>query len=479
MLPEISLCTKYADHNDMPGAIFIKANSIPQNLDFKDYLNRELRNGQTWVEINPQSHIQLYSGIKPDATPEDFRRVGAELAHISQNRRFDALNIDASILDHKELNFFLEGFLLATYRFLNYLRNDEALKKAFPVNKVIIAHKQFKQNDLKKLTELIKVVFWTRDQVNEPANILTTNKFVKRLSLLAEQSNVAVEIYDKKKIESLGMGGLLAVNQGSALEPAFVIFNWKPEKAINNKPIVLVGKGITYDTGGLSLKPTASMDTMKNDMAGAATVASVVALFARNNVPVWTIALMPITDNRLQATSYAPGDVIQMHNGLFVEVMNTDAEGRLILADAISFAEKFDPTLVINIATLTGSAQAATGMFASVCMGNAPEIYFNQLIEAGNKTHERLARFPFYDDYAESLKSDIADLKNIGGKEAGAITAGKFLEKFCKAPFIHIDIAGTAYSTTNGGYKPKGATGTGVRLFTEFIENISIEPDKN
>jgi len=221
------------------------------------------------------------------------------------------------------------------------------------------------------------------------------------------------------------MGGLLAVNKGSIDPPTFTIMTWKPEKHINKKPFVLVGKGIVYDTGGLSLKPTHDgMDYMKCDMAGAATVAGAMYAIAKAKLPLHVIALAPATDNRPDGNAYVPGDVVKMYDGSTVEVLNTDAEGRMILADALSWAKKYDPELVIDLATLTGAALAAIGKYGIVGMGNAPREVMDQLKESGDAVCERIAEFPFWDDYAEMLKSDIADLKNIGGRYAGAITAG-------------------------------------------------------
>ncbi|MCX6223842.1 MAG: M17 family metallopeptidase, partial [Bacteroidia bacterium] len=283
-------------------------------------------------------------------------------------------------------------------------------------------------------------------------------------------TGLSVEILDKTQIESLRMGGLLAVNNGSIDPPRFIIMTWEPENYVNDSPLVLIGKGITFDTGGLSIKPTpGSMDEMKCDMAGAAAVAGTLIALARMNLPVRTIGLIPATDNRPDGNAYAPGDVIRMHDNTTVEVLNCDAEGRLILADALSYARKYQPELVIDLATLTGSAQVALGSQASVIMGTAPDGTFDQLIQAGFSVHERLVRFPLWEDYAKLLESEIADVKNIGGRNAGAITAGKFLERFTGYPWIHIDIAGTAFLTSRESYRGIGGTGTGVRLLLEFI----------
>lgn len=269
------------------------------------------------------------------------------------------------------------------------------------------------------------------------------------------------------------MGGLLAVNKGSKTPPTFTIMEYKPAKAVNKKPLVFVGKGVVYDTGGLSLKPTASMDTMKCDMAGAAAVAGGILAIARMKLPVHVVALIPATDNRPGEIAYTPGDVIHMYDGKTVEVLNTDAEGRMILADALAYAKKYNPELVLDFATLTGAAAAAIGAYGIVCMGTANEDTKSALKNAGTEVHERLVEFPFWDDYANLIKSDIADMKNIGGPVAGAITAGKFLEKFTDYPWMHFDIAGPAFISSPEAYKPKGGTGVGVRLLVAYAQALA------
>jgi leucyl aminopeptidase len=240
---------------------------------------------------------------------------------------------------------------------------------------------------------------------------------------------------------------------------------------VNKKPLLLVGKGVVYDTGGLSLKPTPnSMDQMKCDMAGAAAVACAMAVVAKRELPVHVVALIPATDNRPGGNAYAPGDVVRMHSGLTVEVLNTDAEGRMILADALSYGERYKPELVMTIATLTGAAMRAIGTYGTAVMGTAPDTEFHRLEHAGMQVFERTARLPFWDEYDDEIKSDVADIKNLGSDLAGAQTAGKFLARFTTHPFIHLDIAGPAFLTRKDSYRTKGGTGVGVRLFYEFIK---------
>jgi leucyl aminopeptidase len=252
--------------------------------------------------------------------------------------------------------------------------------------------------------------------------------------------------------------------------PTFSILTWKPEQAVNQHPIVLVGKGVVYDTGGLSLKPTQdSMDYMKCDMGGAAAVAGALYAVAKNGLPVWVIGLVPATDNRPDGNAYVPGDVVTMYDGTTVEVLNTDAEGRMLLADALSYAKQYGPELVVELSTLTGSAHAAIDKYGMVGMGNAGREVMENLKASGELTAERVAEFPFWDEYKEQLKSDVADLKNIGGKYGGAITAGKFLEHFTDYPFIHLDIAGPSFNKASFKYCGKGASGVGVRILYNFL----------
>jgi leucyl aminopeptidase len=316
-------------------------------------------------------------------------------------------------------------------------------------------------------------VYLARNLVNEPLSFLNTRQLCEEVKKISKEAGFKLEILGKKQIQSLKMGGLLAVNQGSSSDPAFLTLSWKPENSGNKKPLILVGKGIVYDTGGLSLKPTAdSMDYMKSDMSGAAAVAAIMYAIALLKLPVYVVGLIPATDNAIGNQAYVPGDVIRMHNKKTVEVLNTDAEGRLILADALSYAIKFKPALVIDIATLTGSAAMAFGHYAMAIMGTASDKVLSSLEKSSHKTCERMVRLPLYEDYKELLKSDIADIKNIGGRVAGAITAGKFLESFTEFPWIHMDIAGPAWVNKETHYYSKGGTGFTVRLLVDFIGNF-------
>ena len=266
------------------------------------------------------------------------------------------------------------------------------------------------------------------------------------------------------------------MNKGSVDEPRFVVLEYKPSDAVNAKPLALVGKGIMYDTGGLNLKPDDYMQEMKSDMAGAATMASVVFAAAANNLPVHIVALLPLTDSRPGFNAYAADDVLRMYDGTTVEVINTDAEGRIILADAIAYAvSKYDPELIIDAATLTGAAVRAIGTYGIAAMQQGADNAFNLLRIVGNKVYERLVEFPFWPEYDELIKSEIADIKNCGIAQAGAITAGKFLAHFArKTPYIHLDIAGVAYFSKKQQYYAHGASGYGIRLLYAFLQTYDI-----
>ena len=371
--------------------------------------------------------------------------------------------------DTSNLLFVAEGIALSNYQFIHYFKNAD--EKAYKLASIYLQD-DVDSSEIETLNNTIKAVFWARNMVNEPVSYLTAQKLSEEIELLANDAPITVEVLQKAKIESLKMGGLLAVNKGSIDPPTFTIIEYKPKKAINKKPIVLVGKGVVYDTGGLSLKPTkASMDSMKSDMGGAACVTGAIYAAALNKLNVHIIALIPATDNRPGGNAYTPGDVITMFDGTTVEVLNTDAEGRMILADALAYSEKYNPELVIDAATLTGAAVVAIGTKASCIMGNASDKVFSQLEKSGNEEHERVVRLPFWDDYYEEVKSTIADLKNLGGPYAGMITAGKFLEHFVKSPYVHIDIAGPAWLDSTENYKGFGGTGTGVRLLFNFLKN--------
>lgn len=437
-----------------------------------EYVSTCRKNDKKLIEINRFTHVVFLAfetnDLTKEAALEGFRKLGAQVFAAAKSHKLNELSIN---ITNAELAYaFGEGLLLAGYQFIHYKSDKKKLE--YKLANVFFGPGTLDKAGVNKLEVITRATLTAREWVNEPNSYLTSTVFAKLIDKTCSEAGCEVKVMDKKEITKLKMGGLLAVNQGSVEPPTFTSIEWKPKKARNKKPLLLVGKGVVYDTGGLSLKPTpSSMDYMKSDMAGAAAVATTLAAIAELKADVHVIGLIPSTDNRPGGNAYAPGDVVNMMNGLTVEVLNTDAEGRMILADALSYGDRFDPELVINTATLTGAAMRAIGTYGIVGMGTADDTTFKKIQNIGEQVYERIVEFPFWSEYDEEIKSEIADLKNLGSDLGGAITAGKFLAHFTKAPLIHLDIAGPSYLHRPSGYKTFGGTGVGVRLFTEFILN--------
>ena len=400
---------------------------------------------------------------------ENYRVAGAKLLGSLNNNKLHTVVVVDTEEKPKETLAFAEGMALANYQFLKYKNNPA--EKLNTLNTVELFSKGISDKEVDNLNIVIDGTCKCRDLVNEPLAYLNAVKFAEEFEKMGKAADAKVEIFNKKKIETLKMGGLLAVNKGSVDPPTFSIVEWKPKNPINNKPYIFVGKGVVFDTGGMNVKTADYMNNMKCDMAGGAAVASAVYAIARAALPVHVIALVPATDNRVDGNAYVNGDIITMHDGTKVEVINTDAEGRMILADALSYAKKYEPHLVIDVATLTGSAVRAIGKYGIVGMHSKAENEFKQLRKSGETVCERLAEFPFWKDYEDLIKSEVGDIKNIGGVEGGAITAGKFLEHFTDYPFIHLDIAGPAFNEKSYKYFPAGGSGVAVRLLFDFIKS--------
>ncbi|MFT4600450.1 MAG: leucyl aminopeptidase [Arenicella sp.] len=429
-----------------------------------EIVSKALSKGGSYTQLNFGEYLgvfkigKLKNGLDKEAIRKFAATVFGEVSHKLEDLQVEGSSAEA-------VGLFLEGLGLTSYKFDKYLTD----KKKATLTNVFTTNKKVK---IDAINTVIDATCWARDLVNEPVSFLTAEQLSKEIVKKFKDTDAKVEVFEKAKIKALKMGGLLAVNKGSIDPPTFTMIEWKPKNAKNKKPIILVGKGIVYDTGGLSLKPTAnSMDFMKSDMGGAACMVGAAYAAVKMKTPLHIITLIPSTDNRPGGKAYAPGDVITMFNKMTVEVLNTDAEGRMVLADALSYGDKFNPELVLDAATLTGAAVRSIGTFASCVMGNAKQADLDQVIAAGDSTYDRVVQLPFWDDYKTELLSPIADLKNLGGPFAGMITAGKFLEHFTKSPYIHIDIAGPAYTHSNVSYHGRGGTGAGVRLVTEFLKN--------
>ena len=436
------------------------------------FIRKELKEKKKQVVINQYKRLAIVQILSDDAgyvNLEAARKAGAGLASRLNGVKASQVTVSSSM--SKEIVMaFNEGLVLANYQFLKYKSKASSEKNS--LKSVGVHHKTMTKSDIDYLKALCTAVYKTRNLVNEPPNFLTAVELSNQFTKMGKDAGFSVTVFDKETITKMKMGGLLSVNLGSIDPPTFTVMEYKPANAVNSKPYVLVGKGVVYDTGGMSLKPTPnSMDTMKCDMAGGAAVGGAMYAIAKSKLPVHVIALVPATDNRPDGNAYVPGDVITMMSGKTVEVLNTDAEGRLILADALHYAKSLKPELVMEFSTLTGAAAAAIGQYGIVSMGKVNDATRAELEIAGNNVYERLAEFPMWDEYDDLLKSDIADLKNIGGPYGGAITAGRFLLHFTDYPYMHFDIAGPAFIKGNDSYRGKNGTGVGVRLITEFIKN--------
>ncbi|HSO87848.1 MAG TPA: M17 family peptidase N-terminal domain-containing protein [Draconibacterium sp.] len=473
MIPKISKIAELKE-NTSTAIIFDSFDQYP----FPEFTDEEKSYVTAKLEKNNDCVVNKYPDLffcyKSKVEKENYleleaaRKAGSNLYDVLKEDKIETVQI-ADFSKSELAPAFIEGLLLTGYSFDKYKKE----KEDYSLKSVDIVKSNIAESQIEEILHVTQAVFYARNLVNEPLSFLTANQFSREIVKMGEEAGFSVEVFHKQKIEALKMGGLLAVNKGSIDPPTFNILEWNPENAKNKKPIVLVGKGVVFDTGGLSLKPTPkSMDYMKSDMAGAAVVAAAIYALAKSKIAIHVIGLIPATDNRPDGNAYVPGDVITMFDGTTVEIKNTDAEGRLILADALSYAKKYSPELVIDIATLTGAADIVAGKHASVVMGNTKDNIL-KLKESGNETYERLIEVPLWEEYALPLKSTIADLNNLGIREAQSTIAGKFLEHFTDYNWIHLDTAGTPFLDEKDIYRPVGGTGFGTRLLFNFLKKFN------
>ena len=449
---------------------------LPLSAEELDHLIMQFTKNEkkkfSFDRLSHQIYIELVEEKEePNHTLEALRKMGDSLINCLQNRKSQEVYVFAPSLNKAQISAFAEGMVLSNYSFVAYKTKKEKVIRFLET--IHLVNDKISDENVNELNIVLEATLMARTLVNQPVNYLNALGLAKEIKAMGDDAGAKVDILNKNKIEALKMGGLLAVNQGSIDPPTFTIFEHKPENAVNKQPIIFVGKGVVYDTGGLNIKTGEFMNTMKCDMGGAAAAAGVAFAIAKAKLPLYIMALIPATDNRPGGNAYASGDVITMFDGQTVEVINTDAEGRMILADALSYAKKFNPSLVIDLATLTGAASRAIGNLGVVAMGSKYAEHMCNLKESGEKTGERIVEFPFWDEYAEQLKSEIADMVHLGGAEGGAITAGKFLEKFTDYPYIHLDIAGPAFNTKRFNYRGVGGSGVGVRLLFDFAKGLA------
>ena len=385
-----------------------------------------------------------------------------------------AIVIDGFTLDQEETGQALaEGATLGLYRFLKYKTSKiEENKGKKDIAAITVLSE--KASAIKALAKGIRTgetiaasASLARDMVNAPPADMTPAVIAGIAQGLGRKHRLKVRVLERDAMRKLGMGGLLGVSLGSVQPPKFIIVEYRGG---GKKPfIALVGKTITFDSGGISIKPSENMDKMKDDMSGGAAVLGAITNAAALRLPLNIVALLPATENMPSGSALKPGDVLRTMSGQTIEILNTDAEGRLILADALAYACKYRPAVIVDIATLTGACRIALGQEASGMVGTSDR-FKQKMREAGEKTGERVWELPLWDGYCDLIKSDIADMKNAGGRDGSVITAACLLSKFVqKHPWVHLDIAATAWTDKDRPYTPKGATGIGVRLLTQFL----------
>jgi leucyl aminopeptidase len=365
-----------------------------------------------------------------------------------------------------------EGSLLGLYQYTPFKTVGREDLKEMEQLTIVADAKDFSliESAVKKAQMITQAVCFARDLISAPSNEMTPTIMAQKAQEIAHRKNVSCRVLNKAKMKEMGMNALLAVASGSNEEPKFIILEYAGGKK-SAAPIVLVGKGLTFDSGGISIKPAEKMDEMKTDMSGGAAVMGVIMAAADLQLPLNIVALVPATENMPGGSAYKPGDIVKSYSGKTIEVLNTDAEGRLILADALAYASELKPAAVVDVATLTGACVIALGDDVIGMLGTDDKLK-NEINGAAQTTGELVWELPLWESYHELIKSDIADYKNSSGRVASTITAAAFLSKFAgDSPWVHLDIAGPAWTTKDKPYIPKGASGVTVRLLVEFLRN--------
>ncbi len=421
-------------------------------------------------ELTSKKKIVLIS-IKNDLKSSDVENLGAEFyGRINYGKNSEYFLISDSIVGKNEnfLGHFLHGLKLKSYEFKKYKTKKET--RLIDINVLGNKNKPSNQNQL-KFKALEEGTFYARDLVSEPGNVLHPDEYAKRISSL-KKDGLKINVFDEKKLKKLGMHALLGVGQGSIRGSYLVTMEWNGAKN-NSKPLAFVGKGVCFDTGGYSLKPARFMEDMTYDMAGSATVVGLMKSLALRKAKINAVGVVGLVENMVSGNAQRPGDIVKSYSGKTIEILNTDAEGRLVLADALTFTEKkFKPKFIVDLATLTGAIIVCLGSEYAGLFSNDDKLS-KQIFNAGEKVEEKVWRMPLHKNYDKLMNSKNADMQNInyvGG--AGSTTAAQFLQRFIlnKTPWAHLDIAGMAFSKYGGALNSGGATGFGVRLLNELIE---------
>ena len=446
--------------------------AIKKAIEIKDFAGKK---GEFLI-VYPQNwkskRIALIGLGEESKFELDFLRQGiGELARHAKKKQLEVVGVNTSILwselDEEKAIAIGESLELGNYEYSEFKTEE---KSKFQVKEA----KVFSKSDIKDALNTGKVIGEgtniARDLANKPGNHHPPKYFAKFVKdLFSEFPNIDVKIMEEKELSKLGMNALLSVSKGSDEPPKLIIMNYKGGDE-SDQPIAVVGKGVVFDSGGISLKPSKDMHEMKGDCSGAANTIGVMYIIAKLQLPVNVIGVTPMVENMPSGKATRPGDVVKAYNGKTIEILNTDAEGRMILADALSYTvDKFKPKAIIDMATLTGAMVIALGTVATGVFSNNDELA-EQLISAGKESGEKMWRMPLFEEYGEQIKSSVADIQNIGGRPAGSITAAMFLKHFVgDVAWAHLDIAGTAWSNKQKGYIPKGLTGAGTRTVFRYI----------
>ena len=418
--------------------------------------------------VKPERLLLVGLGKRDQITADKIRQAGGKAATHLRSMGIKKAALSTDFLTALKISpvEFIEGALLGLYTYRRYKKDED--KKSLESITLLAKSTRELAEGLKRAEAVSTGVCFARDLVNTPANDMTPTHLAKA-ALSLRTKHLSVRVLDKKDAKKLGMGAFLAVAKGSREEPRFIVLDYKGAKGA---PVALIGKSITFDSGGISLKPSEGMEKMKYDMAGGAAVLGVMHAVAALQLPIHLLGILPATENLPGGTATKPGDVIRSLSGKTIEIINTDAEGRLVVADAIAYAKRLKPRAIIDIATLTGACLIAFGNEAIAMMGNDRKL-LEVLKKSGENTYERVWEMPLFEEYKEYLKSDIADIKNIGGKNGGLVTAAYFLYEFAgDTPWVHLDIAGTAWTEKEKPYVPKGASGIGTRLIFDIIKGL-------
>jgi leucyl aminopeptidase len=456
--------------------IFLKEKNIKSNYLkplIKSVFLSKLFNQQNFLNKDYNNNSYIFVNCTKSKISIEFEKIGSKLFEYLKANKIEnsIINDNNNKLTDVQLEKILHGFQLKSYDF-NIYQTDKKRSNEI-VNLRIVKTYNKKSNLLRnKLKALLDGVFLTRDLVSEPGNILHPDEYAKRIIKL-RKFGLKVTVYDKKKLKKLGFNALLGVGQGSIKGSYLVTMEWNGIKN-KSKPLAFVGKGVCFDTGGISLKPAKFMEDMTYDMAGSATVVGLMKTLALRKAKINVVGVVGLVENMPGGNAQRPGDIVKSYSGQTIEVLNTDAEGRLVLADALTYTEeKFKPSLIVDLATLTGAIIVALGSEYAGLWSNSEKLS-KQLFDAGEDVEEKVWRMPLHENYNKLMNSKTADMQNInyvGG--AGSTTAAQFLQRFIinKTPWAHLDIAGMAFSKYAGALNSGGATGYGVRLLNKFVED--------